>query len=45
LPRLLAELLNESVVQVETPRRGDAPQADLIATDGQSRVMEIEVMS
>lgn len=42
LPRLLAELLDESVVQVETPHRGD-PQADLIATDGQGRVLMIEV--
>lgn len=42
LPRLLAELLDEPVVQVETPR-GDAGQADLIATDGQGRVLMMEV--
>jgi len=45
LPRLLAELLDEPVVQVETPHRDDAPQADLIATDGQGRVLMIEVKS
>ena len=42
LPRLLAELLDESVVQVETPR-DDARQADFIATDGQGRVLMMEV--
>lgn len=45
LPRLLAELLDESVVQVETLRRDGAPQADLIATDGQGRVLVFEVKS
>ena len=42
LPRLIAELLDESVVQVETPR-DDARQADFIATDGQGRVLVMEV--
>lgn len=45
LPRLLAELLDESVVQVEAPHRGDASQPDLIATDGQGRVLMIEFKS
>ena len=45
LPRLLAELLDDSSVQVERPHRDHAPRADLIATDGRGRVLVIEVRS
>lgn len=45
LPRLLADLLDEPAVQVETPPSGADSRADLIATDGRGRVLVFEVKS
>jgi hypothetical protein len=45
LPRLLAELLDEPVVQVERPHSDEASRVDLIASDASGRRWLIEVKS
>jgi hypothetical protein len=45
VPRLLTDLLEEPVVPVEPAGHHDAPQADLLASDGHGRLWVIEVKS